>query len=67
MAAEPKRRHSKARKRTRRASIKLEGNQLVKCENCGELKLPHIVCEHCGTYNKKAVVSKTKAKVTRAE
>lgn len=67
MAAEPKRRHSKARKRTRRASIKLEANQLVKCESCGELKLSHIVCASCGMYNKKQVVAKTKAKITRAE
>jgi len=67
MAAEPKRRHSKARKRTRRASIKLEANQLVKCVNCGELTLSHIVCKACGTYKDKQVVAKTKAKITRAE
>lgn len=67
MAAEPKRRHSKARKRTRRASISLEAKQLVKCNSCGEPKLSHIVCQACGMYNGKEVVSKTKAKVTRAE
>lgn len=67
MAAEPKRRHSKARKRTRRASIKLEPNQLVKCTSCGELKLSHIVCAACGMYNDKQVITKTKAKITRAE
>lgn len=67
MAAEPKRRHSKARKRTRRASIKLEAPQLITCKSCGEPKLSHVVCTSCGMYNNKEVVSKTKAKVTRAE
>jgi large subunit ribosomal protein L32 len=67
MAAEPKRRHSKARKRTRRASISLEAKQLVKCTSCGEPKLSHIVCASCGMYDGKQVITKTKAKITRAE
>ncbi len=64
MANEPKRRHSKARKRTRRAAIKLKVN-LVTCKNCGKLTLPHIVCRECGFYGGKAV-SKEKVKVVRA-
>lgn len=67
MAAEPKRRHSKARKRTRRASIKLESNSLVKCKNCGEMRLAHIVCKKCGTFKLKKLATKTKAQVTRAD
>jgi large subunit ribosomal protein L32 len=66
MAAEPKRRHSKARKRTRRASIKLESIKLIKCPECGELKISHIACKGCGAYGKKKISVETKAKVTRA-
>lgn len=67
MAAEPKRRHSKARKRTRRASIKLESKFLVKCVSCGEMRLPHIVCKKCGAFKHKKLAIKTKAQVTRAD
>ncbi len=49
MAGEPKRRHSKARKRTRRASINLAVS-LVACKNCGKPTEPHIVCMSCGFY-----------------
>lgn len=66
MAQEPKRRHSKARKRTRRASIKLERISLVKCITCGELRLPHIACKNCGSFKNKKIAKKTKATVTKA-
>jgi len=52
MASEPKRRHSKARKRTRRAAIMLAVN-LVICKNCGKLGVPHTVCKECGFYGGK--------------
>ncbi|MDD5147271.1 MAG: 50S ribosomal protein L32 [Candidatus Daviesbacteria bacterium] len=65
MASEPKRRHSKARKRTRRAAIKLAIN-LVTCKNCSKLTLPHVVCKECGFYGGKAVTAKQKVKVTKA-
>lgn len=64
MAGEPKRRHSKAQKRTRRAAIKLAVN-LVTCKNCGKLTLPHTVCKECGFFGSKAV-TKEKVKVTKA-
>lgn len=67
MAAEPKRRHSKARKRTRRASIKLESISLVKCVVCGEMKPSHIVCKKCGSYKDKKITAKTKTTVTKAD
>lgn len=66
MAQEPKKKHSKARKRTRRASIKLASAGTILCQNCGKLTLPHQVCRSCGFYGKKQIISKTKAKVTRA-
>ena len=64
MPGEPKRRHSKARKRTRRASIKLEAVSLVVCKNCGSRTRPHIACIECGFYAGKA--GEQKARVTRA-
>ncbi|OGE29552.1 50S ribosomal protein L32 [Candidatus Daviesbacteria bacterium RIFCSPHIGHO2_01_FULL_40_11] len=64
MASEPKRRHSKARKRVRRAAINLAVN-LVACKNCGKLTVPHTVCKECGFYGGKAV-AKEKVQVTKA-
>ena len=64
MGSEPKRRHSKARKRVRRASIKLVVS-LVKCKNCGKLMKSHVVCKECGFYGGKAVTEE-KVKVTKA-
>ncbi len=64
MAAEPKRRHSKARKRTRRAAINLAVN-LIACKNCGSLIRSHMVCVSCGFYGGKAV-GKQKVTVTKA-
>lgn len=64
MAGEPKRRHSKARKRTRRAAINLSLS-LISCKNCNKLTVPHTVCKECGFYGGKAV-AKEKVKVVRA-
>jgi len=64
MAGEPKRRHSKARKRVRRAAIKLAVN-LSNCKNCGKLILSHVVCKNCGFYKGKTTV-KEKVQVVRA-
>ncbi len=64
MAGEPKRRHSKGRKRTRRAAIKLASN-LVLCKNCSKPILSHIVCSECGFYGGKSV-RKEKVQVTKA-
>ena len=50
MPSEPKRRHSKARKRTRRAAIKLAEVLLIVCKNCGSKTMPHVVCVECGFY-----------------
>lgn len=64
MAGEPKRRHSKARKRTRRAAIKLAVN-LVACKNCSKSIRSHIVCPECGYFGGKAV-GKAEVKVIKA-
>lgn len=55
MAGEPKKKHSKARKRTRRAAIKLTALSLVVCKNCGQKTLPHMVCKECGFYREKMI------------
>ncbi len=65
MAGEPKRRHSKARKRTRRASIKLAEVALITCQNCGQKTKPHMACVECGFYAGK-LVGEAKTTVTKA-
>jgi large subunit ribosomal protein L32 len=55
--AEPKRKHSKARRDTRRNSHwKMELPALVKCPECGAARLPHRMCGECGNYNGRTVV-----------
>jgi len=52
----PKRRHSRARSRKRRTHYKIKPLTLTTCPNCGEAKLPHRVCPHCGYYKGKPVI-----------
>ncbi len=66
MAQEPKRRHSKARKRTRRAAINLRPKILVICPSCKKETLPHQVCRYCGYYKAKKVEEKSKVEVVKA-
>ncbi|HVZ58768.1 MAG TPA: 50S ribosomal protein L32 [Patescibacteria group bacterium] len=61
MAHEPKKRHSRQRQGKRRASIALKTVTTVRCENCGEQHLPHLVCPHCGFYRGSEIVAKTKS------
>ncbi|GAB6933530.1 50S ribosomal protein L32 [Calditerricola satsumensis] len=56
--AVPFRRTSKQRKRKRRTHFKLEVPGLVRCPECGELKLSHRVCPSCGTYKGVQVIKK---------
>lgn len=65
MAGEPKRRHSKARKRVRRAAITLTV-ETVRCKNCGQSTKSHMVCQNCGFYGGKQTASKKPVKVTQA-
>ncbi|MFC1523516.1 50S ribosomal protein L32 [Thermodesulfobacteriota bacterium] len=52
----PKRRHSHARTRTRRAHDALKSPGVASCPECGEPKLPHRLCSGCGVYNGRTVV-----------
>ena len=54
--AVPKRRRSKARKRTHRSLWKINIPTLVACSNCGELTHPHHACTACGFYKGKQVL-----------
>lgn len=54
--ANPKRKHSKARRDKRRAHDALSRPGTSNCSNCGESKLPHRVCPHCGHYRDREVV-----------
>ncbi|QQT90810.1 50S ribosomal protein L32 [Peptoniphilus harei] len=56
--AVPKRKTSKQRKNTRRASsYRLNKATVVECPNCHEMKLPHRVCPSCGHYAGKEIVA----------
>lgn len=55
--AVPKSKVSRSRRDKRRSSVwKLEAPGLVKCPQCGELKMPHRVCGNCGYYKGKEIV-----------
>lgn len=53
----PKRRKSKSRRDMRKAHyLKIASPSLSKCPQCGEAKLPHRVCIHCGFYKGEEVI-----------
>ena len=57
--AVPKRKVSKARRDKRRNSHwKLSLPGMVKCPQCGEMKLAHRTCKNRGTYTARQVVAK---------
>jgi large subunit ribosomal protein L32 len=60
MPPHPKRKHSKGRRDRRRAQDALVAQHLVACGNCGEMRLPHTVCKHCGFYDGKEVIEMKK-------
>lgn len=49
----PVQKHSKSRKRKRRAHHALKPTHYVRCPQCGTAKLPHCSCENCGYVNPK--------------
>lgn len=62
MGQEPKRRHSRARKGKRRASISLAIPNAVICPNCNSMMIAHSVCKNCGFYRGKEVINMSKGK-----
>jgi large subunit ribosomal protein L32 len=53
----PKRKISKGRRDRRRAHDALQARNMVACSNCGEMRLPHRVCQNCGHYKGREVIS----------
>lgn len=53
----PRRKLSRSKRDKRRANwvSSLKINFLSSCDNCGDMKLPHHVCPHCGYYKGKAI------------
>lgn len=62
--ANPKRKHTRARRDSRRSSNwKLEKPQVNTCKQCGGVRRSHAVCPACGFYNGQSVMTiKTKKK-----
>jgi large subunit ribosomal protein L32 len=54
--AVPRKKVSKSRRDMRRSHHRLRAVNLGECSNCGELKLPHHVCQACGHYNGREVI-----------
>ncbi len=48
--AVPKRRKSRARRDTRRATHKISASVFNTCSNCNAPKEPHRICPACGWY-----------------
>lgn len=59
--AVPRNRTSNARKNSRRSHHAKKAKATSVCTNCGVSKLPHTICDACGTYNNKIVISKAVA------
>ena len=55
--AVPKKKVSKSKRDMRRSHHRLRVVNLGECSNCGELKLPHHVCQACGHYNGREVIA----------
>ncbi len=55
--AVPKKKTSKAKSRSRRASNwVLEPAPRSLCPHCGQVKVPHVVCPACGWYHNRQAV-----------
>ncbi|MDZ4699269.1 MAG: 50S ribosomal protein L32 [Rhodothermales bacterium] len=61
--ANPKRKHSKARSRSRRAVYynSLVKPQMAECTNCGNTKVRHRACPSCGYYRGRKIVEGVEA------
>jgi len=55
--AVPKRKTSKSRKGMRRSHHRIELPPIVKCSNCGSMKVRHTICSECGFYRGKSILA----------
>ena len=67
MPQEPKKRHSRQRQGKRRASIKLERPGFIRCLNCKQVILPHVICKYCGFYKGKRVIALKKKEKSKED
>ncbi|NOY86790.1 MAG: 50S ribosomal protein L32 [Deltaproteobacteria bacterium] len=51
----PKQKTARAKTRERRSHDSLKPPMSSKCDRCGEPKMPHRVCPHCGFYRGRKV------------
>ena len=65
--AVPKKRRSKAKKRTKKACWKVQVPTLQSCTNCGAAVRPHHACSECGYYKNKPAVQIKVKKVKQKE
>jgi large subunit ribosomal protein L32 len=54
--AVPKRKKSRSRTASRRATWKVKAPAKAECPQCHSPKLPHRACPTCGTYNGREVI-----------
>ena len=54
--AVPKQKMAKSRTRRRRAHDALKTPMSSTCDKCGETKMPHRVCSHCGFYRGRKII-----------
>jgi len=59
-------RHTKSHTGKRRSHHSLNKAASSVCDKCGEIKLPHQVCQNCGTYKGRPVIDVLK-KLTKKE
>lgn len=56
--AVPRNRHSNARKNSKRAHHAKKPQSTSNCENCSTPKMPHTICQKCGAYGDRIIISK---------
>lgn len=54
--AVPRSRVSNQRKNTRRAHHAKKPRNLISCTKCGVKRMPHTICQSCGSYGDRVVL-----------
>lgn len=57
--AVPRNRHSNARKNSKRSHHAKKPRGVVKCSNCDASRLPHTICQSCGSYGDRVVLERS--------